>query len=119
MSKDIPPSVKSEFQASFAYYQRQAHELAKEKGWYERERPPLELLMLIVTEIAEAAEAFRNDPYAPSKLPEFNQLEEELAGAVIRIMDMAEVYNCHLSEAIIEFHEYNRTRPYRHGGKKY
>ena len=116
---NIPVRIRSEFEDSFKYYQNQVHELAKEKGWYERERNPLELLMLIVTELSEAAEAFRDDPKAPSKLPEFNQLEEELAGAVIRIMDMAKYYNCKLAEAITAFHEYNRTRPYRHGGKKY
>ena len=72
-----------------------------------------------MTELAEAAEAIRVDPDAPSKLPQFTVLEEELAGTAIRLMDMAEHYNVRLGEAIVAFHEYNTTRSYRHGGKKY
>lgn len=38
-----------------------AHELAVEKGFWDKERNISELLMLVVTELGEACEALRND----------------------------------------------------------
>ena len=42
----------------------QAHEMAKSKGFWEGERNKPEMLMLIVSEVAEALEAVRKDHYA-------------------------------------------------------
>jgi NTP pyrophosphatase (non-canonical NTP hydrolase) len=42
----------------------------------------------------------------------------EAADAVIRIMDMCQGLGVDLEHAINLKHEYNKTRPYRHGGKK-
>lgn len=41
--------------------------------------------------------------------------EEELADVIIRILDMAEAKDWNIAKAIIEKHEYNKTRPYKHG----
>ena len=43
--------------------------------------------------------------------------EEELADIVIRAMDTAVVLGVDLGEAIARKSEYNRTRPFRNGGK--
>ena len=99
----------------------EAHRLAREKGWYDNgERDPLNLLFLIVSELAEAGEAIRTDPSMPSKkVPDFTELEEEMAGTVIRLMDACAYWGVRLPDAILAFHEYNKSRPYRHGGKRY
>ncbi len=42
----------------------------------------------------------------------------ELADAIIRILDYCGKEGIDIDEAIRIKHEYNKTRPYRHGGKK-
>ena len=42
----------------------------------------------------------------------------ELADVVIRIMDLAEYYGIDLEKVIAEKHTFNKTRPFKHGGKK-
>jgi len=98
-------------------WQTIVHMLAKEKGWYETERTPLEYHMLIVSEVAEATEAVRSgQPPTNTGKPEGEMIE--LADAVIRIMDYFEYRGFDLEGAIRTKHEYNKTRPHRHGGKK-
>ena len=99
--------------------QHEAHRIALEKGWYAKgDRNVMELLMLIVTEIAEAAESYRNDE------PEFHFVDGkpeglgvELADTIIRICDMAEYMGIDLADVINAKMAYNKTRPYRHGNK--
>lgn len=98
--------------------QHAVHENAKEHGWWDEPREDGTIAMLIVTEIAEAIEALRVGEGRPSeKIPEFSKEEEELADAVIRILDFAGRKNYRLGAAILAKHAYNRTRPRMHGGK--
>jgi len=53
--------------------------------------------------------------FGPSGKPEGEAIE--LADAVIRIMDYCEFVGIDLEQAIQLKHEYNKTRPYRHGNK--
>lgn len=46
-------------------------------------------------------------------------VEAELADAVIRIMDYAHARSLDIAGAIIAKMGYNRTRPMRHGGKRF
>ena len=41
----------------------------------------------------------------------------ELADVIIRVLDIADEFDIPVIEAILEKHDYNLTRPYRHGGK--
>lgn len=90
------------------------NELAIDKGWYDKERSIPEMLCLIHSEISEALEAYRKN------IPEGDKgcLSEELADAVIRIFDMAEGLGINIVKAVEMKHEFNLTRPYRHGNKK-
>lgn len=106
---------------SITNWQKEVHENAKAHGWWENPRTIGELLMLITSEVAEAFEEIRNghDPnenyYKDGKM---EGVPSELADIVIRVMDLCEYYGIDLEKAIAEKHEYNKTRPYKHGGKK-
>ena len=92
------------------------HKLAIEKGWYNFDRPIPELLCLIHAEISEALEGYRNNIQKGEK----GWLGEELADAVIRIMDFSQGKDLDVDGAVLEKLNYNKTRPYLHGeNKKY
>lgn len=95
------------------------HDLAKTKGWYDQDRNNPELLALIHSELSEALEGLRHDNPPDEHCPEFTSAEIELADAVIRILDMAEFNGWDIAGAIVAKHKFNKTRPQRHGGKKF
>ena len=113
----------------------QIHEVSKLKGWWDSgDRNPLEILMLVTSELAEAAEEFRNNKpavyYNDTKhtivegidMPTGAKPEGwavEIADAIIRCLDFTAQQGVDIW-AIIELkNNYNKTRPNRHGGKKY
>ncbi len=127
---------------SISALQKEVHALAREKGWYDSNegRNPLEMLALIMSEVGEAVEEVRkgNEPVyghahnqidgnykissTDSRFTKYTKPEGEfveLADAIIRILDYAEFRGVNMQEVIKMKHEYNKTRSYRHGNKKY
>lgn len=113
------------------------HENAVAHGWWEQERELPEILMLCVSELAEALEEYRAGKpniyynvegegilYADGEACEKYERRKpegvavELADCVILILDYCGRAGIDIEEAIRIKHEYNKTRPYRHGGKK-
>lgn len=100
---------------------KEAYQTARDKGWHDIPRSPLEVHMLIVSEIAEATEAWRKDghvssvPFDGESKPEGEQIE--LADALIRICDYFGAMGWDLEAAVASKMNYNKTRSYRHGGK--
>ena len=100
------------------------HENAKAHGWHDYVRTFGDIIALCHSELSEALEEYRkgynvfdiyynsNDNYEkPEGVP------VELADVIIRIFDYCAEAGIDIEHAIRLKHEYNKTRPYRHGGK--
>ena len=105
---------------SVAELQAAVHRWTIEKGWADA-RTVGDLLMLMVTEVAEAMEEWRNN-HAPNEIrvhagkPEGSPIE--LADVVIRILSFCGKFEIDLQDAILRKMAYNATRPHRHGEKR-
>ena len=97
--------------------QSRAFENAKAKGFCDSERNDGEVLMLIVSELAEALEALRKGNPPDEKLPQHSNFVVELADAFIRILNYAGEKNLDLAQAVLDKMKYNESRPYKHGKK--
>lgn len=90
-------------------------------GWFDAERDDLTSCMLIVTEVAELAEAYRDseeDTVTDAGKP-VGPLSE-IADIIVRVADLMyrEDYTGEdLVRCLIMKSNYNATRGYRHGGK--
>lgn len=111
---------------------RDIHRYNVNAGWWtdintgeKLERNVPEMLMLIVSEVAEAMEGYRKD-LMDDKLPHRKMIEVELADALIRICDTAEGLGLDLAGAVKEKVLFNVNRPdhkienrLKEGGKKF
>lgn len=106
--------------SSLQELQRKVHETAVEKGWWQESRDFGMVIALMHSELSEALEAWRDNKPAwyrdKDRKPEGWGIE--LADCVIRILDMCEANELDMSELLHIKIEYNKTRPYRHGGKR-
>lgn len=114
------------FEAFFDLVGQTIHGINSGNGWWDGQRDTLNVLMLIVTEVAEWAEAARKPgPVVQSDhIPDFDAEEEEAADIIIRVMDAAIGLRAQqgrppmrLAQAILAKMRYNATRGKRHGGK--
>ncbi len=84
------------------------HALAKYKGFWDQERNVGELLMLVVSELSEALEAYRLHDAMGFKL--------EIADTLIRLFDLCGGLELDDIEQIMQDKiEVNKRRPYMHG----
>jgi NTP pyrophosphatase (non-canonical NTP hydrolase) len=86
------------------------------RGFWDGERNKGEMIALIHSELSEALEGLRKDNTS-DKLPLHTAEEEEMADAVIRILDYAAGFGLNIGQAIASKLEYNANRPYKHGKK--
>jgi len=101
------------------------HGLSFAAGWHKNPRETGTMLMLIVSELAEAMEGDRKD-LMDDHLPNRKMIEVELADAMIRICDLAGKLDLDLGGALVDKLKYNQSRSDHKienrnssGGKKY
>jgi NTP pyrophosphatase (non-canonical NTP hydrolase) len=83
------------------------HDIAKTKGFWDNERNIGEMLMLIVTELSEAMEAYRSQ--------DDDGFREEIADTFIRMFDLCGGLKIDIEKEIKKKMKRNKDRPYKHG----
>jgi len=119
---------------------QEVHNNAKQKGFYETNRNISELLMLVVSELGEAQEALRkNKRFSMFRLQQATQqcdkaynlnadfrkmmfechikdtFEDEIADAIIRLLDLSAYLKIDIDFHIEEKIKYNTGRDNKHG----
>lgn len=107
------------FWEHFDRVQEEMRAIAKSKGWEEKNPNIGEMIALMHSELSEALEWDRRGNPRSDHVPEYSGMEEEFADVIIRIMHLAERKNLNVAGALIAKAAFNKTRPFKHGGKKY
>lgn len=127
----VEPSLQ-DFVTVMNWMSKHTHQVNVDAGWWtdlstglKKERNVGELLMLCVSEIAEAMEGHRKN-LMDDKLPHRKMFEVELSDLLIRVFDIAGAYDLDLGNAIVEKMAFNKSREdhklenrMKEGGKKY
>ena len=79
----------------------------EQKGFITKWENMPEKLMLVVTEVSEAMEAYRDDNMINFK--------EELADTIIRVLDICAALTIDIEGEILKKMSKNMSRPYKHG----
>ena len=92
-----------------------AHGVAKVNGFYDDYAGNAAQLCNMHEEISEANWALRHNRPASEKIPDFENLVEEMADIVWRVLDFCEYNRLPLGMAMKAKFLYNCTRDYKHG----
>ena len=87
-------------------YRDECHKTAVEKGFWEADKTIAVKLMLIVTEIAEAMESYRENNRA--------NFDEEIADTLIRVLDLCGHLDIDIQLEVLAKMQKNFNRPYKH-----
>lgn len=104
-------------------FAKEVHQNAIDKGWWEEDRSFGDIIALCHSELSEALEEHREGRgpseiyYNEPKPDKPEGISIELADCIIRILDYCGREGVDIEHAIKLKHEYNKSRPYRHGGK--
>lgn len=99
------------------YLQWDAHTIARDHGFNYDDKS--QQYALFHSEVSEAFETLRNPGVVSDKIPGFTHEEEELADVILRILGYSQAHGLRTIEAMFHKNEYNRNRPYKHGGKQF
>ncbi len=86
---------------------KEISEWREDKGFITSWKNMLEKLMLVVSEVSEAAEAYRKD--------DKKHFKEEIADTFIRLFDICGSLNIDIEKEIKKKMEINKNRPQQHG----
>ena len=88
----------------------EVHAINYQNGWYDVPRDFSTDIALLHSEVSEAFEAWRKD--------DPHHVGEELADIFIRLIDTCDRSGINLAQAYFAKRRKNKTRSYRHGGKR-
>jgi NTP pyrophosphatase (non-canonical NTP hydrolase) len=103
---------------------KEIYDTACEKGWHDKPVAFGDAIANIHGELSEAFEEYRkgkglSETYLsfddPNGKPE--GIPSEFADVIIRVLDNCHMYGIDIDLAISMKMQYNKTRPYKHGGK--
>jgi NTP pyrophosphatase (non-canonical NTP hydrolase) len=109
--------------AVFEEMAQEVHDVNHANGWFDSGRTVGEGIALLHSEVSEAFDAWRKHGFEdvtteslPADKPE--GYGSELADVLIRLLDQADRDGVNLVAEFERKLAYNRTRGYRHGGRK-
>ena len=112
------PDRLTPFERGWQDLAQQSYDNAVAKGFWDvglENRNDSEMIMLMVTELAEAVEGLRHGNPPDDKIPEFSSVEAEFADVLIRMMDHAHARGWRVAKAVKAKMAKNQTRAHMHG----
>lgn len=96
------------------------HQVAVDHGWWDEEPSFPEVIALCHSELSEALEEYRRgreakEVYYQNGSPQ--GIAYELADVILRILDYCGHEGIDIEKCLEEKNNFNRSRPYKHGGK--